>query len=522
MTNGHRTTTSLEANIENVLEKLRELAEGFDEIVIRLQDSESLELGHCRSGTDPRPYDTVREHYAFPFELRPYQIKEVDELCEYDRVGYYWEPGSGKTAGATHQALYSSIAHGVLQWLVIMPPIVLPQWGNWLSRVTNLRTGKPPTTTVYIGTPAKRAQLSLDSDFILISYGLFKNDFERLHRHFEGRKLGVLVDEATSIKNVQSDTHKAVALMAVERPLVLLTGTPIKKPEDAYAYINLVAPGIYRNKRQFNRLHIAEKDNYGNVESWQNLDLLANNMRVQTSRILRRDVRNELPEVIYTPLVYDLDAAHMRLYRRIAEERLLEFEDGREIDAISAGALRSTLQQIVVNWGEFDENRDRRPAILDLIEETLEEIGEKKLVVVANFRRSNAYLLGALAKYKAVAVYGDVSPAGKQAALNRFVDDEYCRVILIQPQSAGFGVDGLQHVCADMLVVEAPTTPTPFQQVVARLDRDGQLDVVNVRVAIALGTVQVSMFKSLLANDELANRVQGGYKDLRSAIFGGE
>lgn len=95
-------------------------------------------------------------------------------------------------------------------------------------------------------------------------------------------------------------------------------------------------------------------------------------------------------------------------------------------------------------------------------------------------------------------------------------------MILVQPQSAGFGVDGLQHVCADMLVVEAPTTPTPFQQVVARLDRDGQLDVVNVRVAIALGTVQVSMFKSLLANDELANSVQGGYKDLRSAIYGGE
>jgi class 3 adenylate cyclase len=73
-----------------------------------------------------------------------------------------------------------------------------------------------------------------------------------------------------------------------------------------------------------------------------------------------------------------------------------------------------------------------------------------------------------------------------------------------------------------MLVVEAPTTPTPFQQVVARLDRDGQKEPVHVRVAIASGTVQVGMFKSLLNNDELANQVQGGYKTLRSSIYGGE
>ena len=73
-----------------------------------------------------------------------------------------------------------------------------------------------------------------------------------------------------------------------------------------------------------------------------------------------------------------------------------------------------------------------------------------------------------------------------------------------------------------MLVVEAPTTPTPFQQVVARLDRYGQKNPVHIRVAIATGTVQVKMFKDLLDNDELANSVQGGYKNLRSSVYGSE
>lgn len=466
------------------------------------------------------PYEAVRAQFEFPFELRPYQIQEVNDLCEFTRVGYYWEPGSGKTSGSTHQALYWGIQLGVKQCLIVMPPILLLQWELWLRSVTNLRTGKPVTVTVYNGDPKRRATLNLGSNFILVSYGVLRNDIDYLLGRFDQRAICVIADEATAIKNQESQTHKAIALIAEGRPLQLLTGTPVNKPGDSYAYVKLIAPSIYRNRRHFDRIHVLEKDEYNNITAWQNLELMAQNMRVQTSRILRREVRKELPPVIYTPRNYSLDPAHLALYKRLAEERLLEFADGTEIDAISAQALRSALQQIVVNWGEFANDPGCRPAILDLIEGTMEETGGKKLVVVANFRRSNRYLQDALQKYKATAIYGDVTPKGKQAALRAFISDPDCLVLLVQPESAGYGIDGLQHVSSDMLIVEAPTTPTPFQQVVARLDRDGQLDIVHVRVAIAQGTVQVGMFNNLLKNDALAHSVQGGYESLRKSIYG--
>lgn len=468
------------------------------------------------------PYEIVRERFAFPFELRKLQVDMVNDLCQYPRAGYYAEPGCGKTSMATHQAVYYAITGGVRKWLIVMPPILLEQWDRWLRSVTNLNTGQPLTTTVYEGTVKQREKLDLNSDFLLVSYGLLKNDFEKLYAHFEGKPTGVIADEATAIKNTASDTHKAVALIAEGRPFLPLTGTPINKPGDAYAYIKLIAPSVYRNQRQFNRLHVEEEDDYGNVKSWCNLDVLAENMRIHSGRLLLRDARADMKEPLFTPKTYKLAPEHMRLYRRISEERLVEFEGGGEIDAISAGALRSALQQVVVNWGEFDENPNRRPAILDMIEEVLEEIGDRKLVVAAHFIRTNRYLHKELAQYGAEAVYGEVSKADKKRAIQRFKDDPKCRIILLQPSSAGFGVDGLQHVCQDMLVVEAPTTPTPFQQVVARLDRDGQNGEVHVRVAIATGTVQVGMFRSLLTNDELANKVQGGYKDLRRSVYGDE
>lgn len=468
------------------------------------------------------PYEIVRERFAFPFELRPLQVSLVNMLCPFPRAGYYAEAGTGKTSMATHQALYYAIAHNTNQWLILMPPILLEQWDRWLRGVTDLRTGKALTTTVYAGTPKQRAELDLNADFILTSYGLLKNDFERLHAHFEDRTLGVMADEATAVKNTASDTHKAVALMAENRPFLPLTGTPINKPGDAFAYIKLIAPGVYRNRRQFDRLHVLETDDYGNVEKWCNLDVLAENMKIHSGRLLLREARADMKEPLFTPRPYRLDPAHMKLYRRIAEERLVEFDNGKEIDAISASALRSALQQLIVNWGEFDENPARVPAVMDMIEEVLEEIGERKLVIAAHFIRTNRYLHSALAKYGAVAVYGEVSKSDKQKAIQRFIQDPKCRVILVQPSSAGFGVDGLQHVCSDMLVVEAPTTPTPFQQVVARLDRDGQNSEVHVRIAIATGTVQVKMFRDLLDNDELANSVQGGYKNLRGSVYGSE
>lgn len=465
------------------------------------------------------PYEVITEQYKTPFTLKPKQIQALNTLCQWERAGVWWEPGVGKTTESTHASLFFRVTQNVRQWIVLMPPILLDQWDLWLRSITNLQTGRPLTTTIYAGPVKKRQELSLDSDYILMSYGLLKNDFDRLYRHFDGRLMGVISDEATAVKNIESDTHKAVKLMAETRPLMLLSGTPINKPLDAYAYVKLITPGVYRNLRQFEQVHIKEKDEYGNVTEWANLDTLKANLHLQGSSLLLRDVVS-MDAPLFTPLTYKLDPAHMKLYKRIAEERLVEFDDGSEIDAISASALRSALQQVIVNWGEFDEDPDRVPAVMQLIEEILDELGDKKLVVAAHFRRTNAYLHQALAKYNAVAVYGDVSKSDKSKAIRSFIEDPNCRVILVQPSSAGFGVDGLQAVCSDMLIVEAPTTPAPFKQVVMRIDRTGQKNPVHVRIAVAQGTVQVGMFNNLLRNDELANSVQRSYQDLRDAVYG--
>ena len=428
---------------------------------------------------------------------------------------------TGKTAGTTHWTLHKSLTEGIDQWVIIMPPILLLQWERWLKSVKWHNDGESPTVCVYAGTPKQRNALSLDCDFTLMSYVIFKNDYQRLMEHFSNKSIGVVCDEGHAVKNISSQNHKAVRDFAVNRPLAILTGTPLTTPMDAYAYVKLIAPGVYRNMRQFENIHVKERDSYGTITQWDNLDLLADNMRLQTSRILRREVQSQLPAITFTTMPYNLASAHHKLYERIATEKLVEFEDGREINAISTQALYSALQQVIINWADFEEDDTKEPAALELVDEVFDEIGpDAKLVVVANFIRSNSYLSRKLKKYGAVAVYGEISSKNKQAAIRSFTEDPSCRCILLQPQSAGFGIDGLQHVCSDMLVLEAPTTAPPFYQVTARLDRDGQKNPVNCRIAVANRTVQVRMFKRLLENDATINSIQGGYKDLKDAIYG--
>ena len=467
------------------------------------------------------PYEAVRQEFTFPFELYPYQIDSVNELAPEPRTGFYHEPGAGKTASSTHLMLYHRLQFGVKQWIIVMPPILLPQWARWLRSITTKRTGKPLTALIYAGTPKKRAEMVLDADFILMSYDIMKRDQESIQHRLAEAVYGMTADEAHALKNIGSLTHKVFREYADGRNFTLLTGTPLTTPMDAYAYIRLICPTIYRNFRQFEQIHVEESDEYGKVTKYANLELLKQNMAVFTSRVLRRDVIKQLPPITYNTVVYDLDPSHHKLYERIALEKLVEFEDGREINAISTQALYSALQQVIVNWGYFEDDETKVPAVIDLIHEVFDELGpDAKLAVVGNFIRTNAYLLKTLAKYNAVAVYGEVSAANKQKAITRFIEDPSCRCIILQPRSAGFGVDGLQTVCSDMLIVEAPTIAPPFYQVAARLDRDGQTKPVNCRIAVASRTVQVRMFRNLLANDATINAVQGGYKDLKEAING--
>lgn len=461
------------------------------------------------------PADLVLTHFKLPFDLKKYQVDTTNALAPLERSGHYLSMGTGKTVVSTVCALFKKLRYNT-QTIVIMPPLLIKQWGKWLRTITPALS-----VTEFKGTPAERAKLSLDSDFVLVGIQIFKKEYDRFVSHFQDRQVVVIVDEATMLSNISSDQHQKVYDFCVGREMMALTGTPMNNPMDAYGLLKFVAPGLYRNKAQFERVHIAEKDFFGNPSQWQNLELLAENMSVNSMRILLEDVYDEMPPVTYTPLDYDLAPKHLKLYQKLANEELLKLPDGGKIDATSANRLTHALGQIVVNWGHFAGDDDLVSNTVELIEEKLSELGNGKLVVFANYKMTIAMLTEKLKKYGAVAVNSEITATQKQKNIDKFVGDPKCRVFVAQFRSAGYGLDGLQIVANTAIYAEPCTSPRDFSQSVARLARTGQTKPVQIYMAIASGTLQVRAFNNLLQKDELVNSVIRNRNDLRDLIFGG-
>ena len=460
-------------------------------------------------------YELVQTSYRLPYPLYPFQIDAVNELAPLPRASYWLDTGTGKTITSITSALYKLLKGSIDNVIVLMPPILITNWGRTLSAI------KGVTWTAYKGTPAVRGKLGLNVNFILMSYEIFRMDNAKLFDHFANKTTLIIADESTKIKNVGTKSFKMVRDWHANSHLMLLSGTPISNPADGYAPVKLVAPLIYRNLNQFENLFIKSRDFFNNPKEWHNLDLLHENLMCHAVRVLKTDVLKDLPPVTYNPVYYEMDKGHTRTYETLCEEQILKFDDGTKLDATQATRLFHALQQIPMNRETFTQEEGVMSMGVELIEEILEELEPRgKLVIFTAYKATNRMLIKHLEKYGVVAVFGEISAAQQQRNIDLFVESKKCRVILLQLQSASFGLDKLQTVCNDALFVEMPMTPSQFHQAVARLWRIGQSSPVNVRVAIAERTIQVRLWEVLQDKDSLVNVCIRGYDDLKKALKG--
>lgn len=462
-------------------------------------------------------YERILECFNMPFKLYDFQEVAVNDQGYAERSALWWEPGLGKTAGSTHVSLFKLLTGQAEMVLTLLPPILIPLWARWLRKITR-KDGTPLKVVVYQGPPAKREKIALDGDFILMSIQIFKRDITRIERDLANKKVHVVVDEAHCLKDVGTGNYKTVRDFCVGKSLQLLTGTPLNSPGDAYAYVKLISPTIYRNLKMFEQIHVAKRDFFDKPIEWQNLDLLQSNLMNNADRKTKEEVLTELPPCIITQLDYELDPAHMRLYRKLVDEQLLKLPDGDKIDATEATALYHALGQIIMQWHHFGQDENLKSAGYDLIEAVIDELGDKKLIIFGNYKRTNQELVRRL---KCPGIWGEIPPAQKQAAWDRFLDDPNCRQIVLHPVAAGQGLDGAQHVCHDIIYAEPPIAVSHLTQSLSRVHRDGQTIPVTVRLAMAMGTVHAYRVRQLMLKEALVNGIQMSRAMLREALLGG-
>jgi len=457
-------------------------------------------------------YEWVTTEGRFPVPLYPYQVEAVNSLSNLNRLAYYFDVGTGKTLTSLATAQWK-LHHSADVVLIIVPPVLLTNWERNVSRL-----GYDNSYVVYQGTPKKRQALNLDARYIIVGIQIFKNDISHLMSRLGHKRVFGIIDEAQMLKNSGSDNFKKVRDFFREQQICLLTGTPLSTPLDGYAMVKIVSPTIYKSQYQFESIHVESRDFFKKPTAWRNLECLQENLLNNAVRVLKEDVLKDLPELTYNPIYYQLDPGHLRLYNQLAEEQIVQMGGDEKLDLTNATALWNALKQIPCNAEHFSLGEIKSTA-LDLILAVLDELGTGKLVIFCHYKMTTRRLLEALAGFGVVGLFSETKD--RQKSIDTFINDPDCRVIVLNLQAGGAGIDGLQDVCNDLLFVELPPNAAQFRQAVARVHRNGQRRGVNCRVALAEKTLQISNWEDVQDNDSLVNRVIRGPQDIRAAIFGG-
>lgn len=472
----------------------------------RAADPRSLEQLLVQCFIDPSAAAEFRE-VLLPFMLKPHQIANLHAGLAWDRFGLFDEARTGKTV--VMQLLAIVYRHYGRRTIVVCPPILFAQFKRELERIEghDLRVDWLRVTGARARTKLEEWALGVTSppDILLITRAMLAGPYGKDRRGPPTIELlarcyhHIIWDEChLGLQDEQTKVLAAMEWFMANVPharLVLATGTPITTELQAcYPIIRLKTPEAYSSRRHFDSLHVRYVQRFVRcppssrypdgsrpipvIAGYDNQALLTRNLFLQARRVLRRDVLS-MHDPNLQVLTLQLDPAHLRFYKQVLRDRLVEIVTtaGSEVISLAqAQALRMFALRIITNprYGGFDKPVPN--VIVETCRMLFQGLGpDGKLVIFANFNSSVEFLAAQFRDVNAVTVYGRNDPATNRRHIEQFCSLPTHRVAVINPQAGGVGFT-LGHVCATAVFAEPVSSPALFEQAACRVVLEGQTD----------------------------------------------
>lgn len=323
----------------------------------------------------------------------------------------------------------------------------------------------------------------------------------------------VVVDEAHRIKDGKAKQTRAVWAVgdnpSVERRIAL-TGTPVaNNASDLWAVMRFVAPEEYPTKSKFvDRYCHVIYNTWGGMEigglNPKTKDELFKFLNPRMRRMLKSEVLTQLPEKVFSTRFVDMSPAQDKSYTQMENSLAARLPDGTLMMAKDDLSSRTRLLQFssanmkhlgahINSKGEEVQDYEMcEPSPkLDVMEEVLEELGDRPLVVAAVHKQlidlAEARLIKAGIPYGKIT--GDVAQWERDIYVKKFQAGEL-RVMLLTMQAGGVGITLTK---ADtMLRLQCSWSMVDNKQVVDRIHRIGSEvhQQVNIIDLITMGTIE--------------------------------
>jgi SNF2 family DNA or RNA helicase len=414
--------------------------------------------------------------------------------------------------------------------LVVAPSSV---HGHWFREATRFA---PRFVHLHGAGTAKQRAAALnhndtDPQIYLTTYESMKQDQYAIERaNFDC----VVFDEGHRLKGRRTQ----VALCAnsvTKKPahLILVTGTPVlNHAAELWQYLHMIAPKVYTAFWTWAETHYVIEVRYfrGNRFPTRVIhDFREGHEEIVRNQIapffIQRDIADlfpnapwvEEPEHVEMPV--ELSAGERKLYDNLVKHKWGVL-GAREIVTKNSLDLTTRLTQISSDWGTLVPDEDmgtKAKATVELCMDLLER--DEPVLIFAKYKATVERIkLALIAKHVyAVDYHGDRSPQERDIAVNLFKNDK-AKVIVGTLDSLSEGVDGLQELCANIIMVDRHWTPAKNDQAIGRLRRSGQVRRVTVYHIFAEGTIDETITAACLRKTNVIQMLKG--KPLIDAIYG--
>ena len=420
-------------------------------------------------------------------------------LRDYQKYGYKWlkyltdnnlgacladDMGLGKTLQAI--ALLTNLhEEKKKKSMVIMPKSLIYNWENEIKRFSpKLKVG------VYYGINRDFSLLK-KVDIILTTYGTIRNDIENLLE----QKFDLLVlDESQNIKNINSQTTKAVLLLNAKKR-VALSGTPIENNLlELYSLFRFLNPEMFGSVQEFTNDYIVPIQKYSDTST---IEELRKKIYPFLLRRVKKEVLADLPDKIEKLVYVDMNDEHRRFY----EERRKYYYSLLEKNTSSQGNFDKffVLQAInelrhIVSSPELETKKIISSKKEVLIENVIEAIeNNHKVLVFVNYLSSIESICDSLKENKIKYLKMTGQTKDRQNLVDKFQSDSRYKVFVMTLKTGGVG---LNLVSADTIFIYDPWWNTTVEnQAIDRAYRLGQDKTVFAYKMIMRNTIEEKILK---------------------------
>lgn len=438
------------------------------------------------------------------------------------------DPGLGKTA-ITLTSIAHLLATNFLRGVVIVAPIRVCRL-VWRQEAARWSHTQNLTFSMLTGTKDQRVRALLrPANVYLINYENLGWLAEVLETYYvsKGRPIpfnGLVWDEISKCKN--STTQRVKSTLKIIKHfdwITGLTGTPASNGyQDLHGQYLVVDKGQrlgtsktkfmtewYRKPAEGSRKVIPYKDTEDRIKQ------LIGDITLEMSA----EDYNKLPDLIVNDVEVELPENLRAKYDAMERDFFLQLDSGKEKEVFNQASLTNVCLQFsngavypVAGMPLWEPVHDLK---LDALEELIDEANGQPILCAYAYRSDAERIMKRFADLRPINLTECKSESALNEAMARWASGD-CQLMIAHPASAGHGIDGLQKMGHIMVWFGLTWSLDLYEQMNARLRRQGQGVPVICHRIMTRGTLDQAQSIALESKSVSQDSLRKAVKEYRN------